>query len=418
MITLDDLVVPGMSAPVQKAEGTPETSPVEEGSPLAKVLYQVVRGTPVTVVKSPPGAGKSTLVADLVRELAGSAATFASMDLRILVCAPSRAACIEIAKRMSDKTAPGTIRLSGSAFQDNGKGSVSVPDDLVRGDQYDQRVTVRTVASAMLAGQHYDVAIFDEAYQTTYAQVVAAADNADQIVLVGDPGQIGPVNALDVSPWGRMEFGPHSRAPEGFEGRRDAAVVTLPASFRLGQQTVDAISPLYDFPFISRRPDASLIGHAELESVVLPPTGHVADPQMVNAVVGRVQSIVSASVVSPSGLHQMSPEDVAVVVSRNEQRSIIAATLRSVGLPDVTVGTADSLQGGQWMAVVAVDPFLGTQTGSKHALSTGRLCVMTSRHVAHLTWVCSADWRDVIDASALDDVSREQHVRVREALTA
>ena len=78
---------------------------------------------------------------------------------------------------------------------------------------------------------------------------------------------------------------------------------------------------------------------------------------------------------------------MAVVVSHNAQASVVHALLRGRDIVGVTSRTADSLQGGQWAAVVALDPLTGTDGLPAHAASAGRLCVMASGHYAHLTWV-------------------------------
>src|SRR5690606_23120524 len=80
--------------------------------------------------------------------------------------------------------------------------------------------------------------------------------------------------------------------------------------------------------------------------------------------------------------------------------------------------TADRLQGGQWAAVVSLDPFFGSPVGSSHSASLGRLCVMVSRHIAHLTWVTSSDWREVIESTHMDEDDAAAHVAVREAMAA
>lgn len=78
--------------------------------------------------------------------------------------------------------------------------------------------------------------------------------------------------------------------------------------------------------------------------------------------------------------------DVAVIVSRNSQVAIVSGLLRQAGVEDVTVGTADKLQGGEWPLVVALDAAAGAPADD-HSLSTGRLAVMISRHTTHLSWV-------------------------------
>ncbi len=78
---------------------------------------------------------------------------------------------------------------------------------------------------------------------------------------------------------------------------------------------------------------------------------------------------------------------------------MLTGMLEDAGLADVVVGTADRLQGGQWAAVVAADPLIGSNAGSPHTMALGRLAVMLSRHTTHLSWVTRTDWRDALSAS-------------------
>ena len=82
----------------------------------------------------------------------------------------------------------------------------------------------------------------------------------------------------------------------------------------------------------------------------------------------------------------------------------------------ITVGTADSLQGGQWAAVVALDPLTGTDGLPAHAASAGRLCVMASRHYAHLTWVDDGALRERRDSAQDVRDSTDRSLLVRLAL--
>ena len=88
------------------------------------------------------------------------------------------------------------------------------------------------------------------------------------------------------------------------------------------------------------------------------------------------------------------------------------ARLRALGLGDVTVGTADQLQGGQWPAVVVIDP-LAASSISDHHLSLGRLCVMLTRHVGHCSFVTTPAWRTaLVDA----DGDLRHHERIRRTI--
>ena len=115
---------------------------------------------------------------------------------------------------------------------------------------------------------------------------------------------------------------------------------------------------------------------------------------MLATVADRAHALLGATLTTDTGSRPLEPADVAVVVSHNAQASVVHALLRGRDVDGVTVGTADSLQGGQWAAVVALDPLTGTDGLPAHAASPGRLCVMASRHYAHLTWVHDGAWRE------------------------
>jgi hypothetical protein len=111
-------------------------------------------------------------------------------------------------------------------------------------------------------------------------------------------------------------------------------------------------------------------------------------------------------------------KDVAVVVSHNAQENTIQSILESFKIAGITVGTADKLQGGQWHAVVALDPLVGYTSAGTHQLAPGRLCVMASRHMTHLTWVHQEGWEDALTDPDIDQTEAMLGIRVRRALTA
>ena len=108
---------------------------------------------------------------------------------------------------------------------------------------------------------------------------------------------------------------------------------------------------------------------------------------------------------------------MSVVVSHNVQSSSVKALLDAPGLGQVTVGTADRLQGGQWHVTVAVDPLIGHSAAGSHQLSPGRLCVMASRHMTHLAWVHDGEWADRLAEVADSPADAAVGLQVRKALT-
>lgn len=95
------------------------------------------------------------------------------------------------------------------------------------------------------------------------------------------------------------------------------------------------------------------------------------------------------------------PADVAVVVSRVGQAAWLRAVLADVA--GVLVGTANGLQGVERPVVVAVHPLAGCRGGGEgFGLDSGRLCVMLSRHRAHLSVLVDAGSAAVLDRLAAE----------------
>jgi hypothetical protein len=430
-IDLDDigLTPQDVGAPVASsrpvAAQAPDPSALVPGSALAQALYQVWSGRSVTSIESPPGAGKSTLICQAVTQL------HSRSQMTIVVAAPTRRGAIELAGRLAQTLPPHAdgdhrvrvpMKLSPGERLPEGVGGAP------KGPNTRPAVVVRTIESCKTKPPITDVLVVDEAYQAVFAQVASAAEGATQVLLVGDPGQIGPVVQSDTSAWAAMTAGPHMRAPEVFAQDPDAFVLRLPSTFRLGQLTADAIAPLYDFPFTSVRPDRWLTtqdGHQvpEIRSVLIPAEGEF-DMGMLARVAAEATNFIGMTVteVTPDGpvSRVLDATDVAVVVARSGQESAVTAMLRRRG-PDtagITVGTADRLQGGQWHAVVALDPLAGSNQVDDFRTGPGRLCVLCSRAMSALVWAHDGRWEESLSAGVADPEAVEKGLAVRRALCA
>src|SRR5699024_10022560 len=130
--------------------------------------------------------------------------------------------------------------------------------------------------------------VVDEAYQSTYSSVVCALSSTevqtvfdddgeeveqkidtsiDQVVLIGDPEQIGPVVLDRDNPL--LSDGPFNvtdPAPNVFSMFPDTVRLSLPSSYRLGADTTSVVKKFYDFDFDSRRPDMSIDGLEEVNN--------------------------------------------------------------------------------------------------------------------------------------------------------
>lgn len=405
----------------QVSADEPRGRNLEAGSVLAKTLYSVWSGAPVTVVNSPPGAGKTTLVTEIVAHLKERT------DLKIIVESPTKRGAHDLAGRIAAELGLDAYGNPQVALNVN---QMEPPAGASKGGVADggrNVPVVRTVASCRMSPPVCDLIIIDEAYQVTFNDAAASADRATQILLVGDPGQIGPVITADVTAFRGRDTAPHMRAPEVFSRMEDAVVHELENTFRVGAATVKVIAPLYDFEFGSLRPDRHLLdsgGEAIPEIVSLEvPVATTFDSldtlvrvaQCAAGMVGR--ELVEFAADGSELKRVLDTSDVAVVVAHNAQSSGIEAILHAMHIDGVMVGTADKMQGGQWHAVVALDPCVGYVSAGSHQLSPGRLCVMASRHMTHLTWVHDGGWEASLSAPEADPAEAELGLLVRRSLT-
>lgn len=388
-------------------------STLVKGSALARVLYQVMSGKPIVVVPAPPGGGKSTLVAQLVSQL------HMREDFTIVVAVPTKNAGAELAKRIHEE-------LGGVFNDDSGhmesRVKWAITSDTLKPAELehtvrDTKISIRTVASCVSSPPQCDVMIIDEAWQCINADVAPASDKADQIIMVGDSGQIGPVITIDVSMF-KGDFAPHLQAPISFGKMEHAATVPINVTYRLGAETVNAIAPLYDFAFESLRPDRSLIHPTlgrltEIDTIEFGQTETPDDKVLLNDVINRAISFVGATVVEGDTKITLKDTDVAIVVAHNSQSAPLAAMAADKGYAGFLVGTADKLQGSQRHAVVSLDPLAGQTDATDHHVSSGRTCVMASRHMTHLTWMYPSTWRELLEASELEDAPLGIEVRER-----
>lgn len=392
---------------ITTARQVPSWQTLVPGSVLSQALYETVSGRRVTIIDSPPGSGKTTLLVNAALWLG------ANTDLTVTVAAPTRAAATSVAERLADVHEQASVVLALNGVDKASTSAIHTPGSgAFQGQAGD--IVVRTMASmAMSTSTICDLLIVDEAYQSTFASLTAAAKGSEQVLMVGDPGQIGPVTTADTSVFEDSLYPPHGRAPDVLRDHPSAMVAHLPTSFRLGQRTVDAIAPLYDFAFDSSRPDRRIVGHDEIESIQI----DRADPVDLYADVARLAAaFVGQEVITADGSRPLTPSDVCVVAGDNMAVNGIAGFLSTMGnYPGITVGTADRLQGGQWHAVIALDPLASASTISDHHLAPGRLCVMASRHMTHLTWVHGGDWQGLIETQEGVEDSATM-IRVRQNL--
>ena len=387
----------------------------------ARVLYAAWSGDPAVVVPSPPGAGKTRLVALLAVALAHRA------DLRVGIAAQTREQAVEIARRVGHLTGRGRLMWAAKDPKPDSGGTAVVSGAAVRFPAEGGGVLIGTTARWLFSDPRTvgcDLMIVDEAWQATYADLGALGAHAGQVVCVGDPGQIDPVVTGETSRWRTVAAGPHVPAPQALRAAHGDAVgvVTLRHTWRLGPVTTALIQPAFypDLPFTSRRPPEHL---AAPDGSPLPEIAHQpltvnagpGDPALVTACADRVRVLLDTTVSTAQGTRPVVAEDLAVVCAHVTQAAAVRATLADH--PGVLVGTANQLQGLERHAVVVMHPLAGYRDGTAgFSADTGRACVMLSRHRAHLSVVLDDRTRDVLAAADRAAPGVAGHLALTDAL--
>ncbi|XP_032914988.1 RNA helicase Mov10l1 isoform X2 [Catharus ustulatus] len=176
---------------------------VQQKLAVKRILSGECRPTPYLLF-GPPGTGKTVTVIEAILQI-----HFSLPDSRILVCAPSNTATDLICLRLhqSNLLKPGAMVRVNAAFR-----SAEQIDDMVKpyckdGDDIQKalwsRIVITTCNSAGLFYQtdtrlgHFTHVVLDEAGQASEPEslipigLISEADG--QIILVGDPKQLGPV---------------------------------------------------------------------------------------------------------------------------------------------------------------------------------------------------------------------------------
>lgn len=381
-------------APASSATATagPATWPGSEilNSPeTARVMYAAWSGDPAVLVPSPPGAGKTRLVALLAAALSERA------QMRVGIAAQTRQQAVEIARRVGTLTDRAKLVWKANTPPPDSGNTPAVSGGKVRFPANGGGVLIGTTAGWLYRDPKAlacDVLLVDEAWQATYADLGALGAFAGQVVAVGDPGQISPVVTGETRRWQTRDTGPHLPAPEALMAAHGDAVATIPLrhTWRLGPETTALIQPAFypALPFTSKRPPE----HIALDGTTLTEITHRTvtataghgDPTLTRACADRTRTLLrDGELTDHSGTRPLVDTDLAVVCPHVSQAAAVRAQLAD--RPDVLVGTANQLQGLERAAVVALHPFAGYRDASAFTADTGRACVMLTRHRSHLT---------------------------------
>ncbi|MFE9476399.1 AAA domain-containing protein [Streptomyces griseofuscus] len=382
------------------------------------------------VVDSPPGAGKSTLVARAADTLAQSSAP-------CLVIAQTNSQVDHLVRRFT-RHHPHlrTARLTATEH--------TVPHDLQAhpGVRIGTRIEALEKTADVIVGtamkwatvtdRRWSWAIIDEAYQMRSDMLLWNASLFDRALFVGDPGQLDPFSAVATDRFQGMSHDPmNSAVAVVLANNRDLPVHSLPVSWRLPPSAVplisDAFYPFTPFHAGSREADRTLtfsirgmrtptdevIEHAartgwalfELPARITGPH----DVEAFQAVLGIAERLLVRQAVTtceeiPEG-HVLLPGDIAIGTAHRSQAHDIRALMarQYPQLHGITVDTANRLQGCEFRVTIVLHPLSGRGDASVFHLEAGRLCVLTSRHRHACIVVARAGIAELLDAHSSND---------------
>ncbi|WP_371556426.1 AAA family ATPase [Streptomyces longwoodensis] len=401
---------------------------VDPGTAAARATAAILRDTlhgdaRGVVVDSPPGAGKSTLVVRTALELAEAGRS-------LMVVAQTNAQVDDLVLRLAEKSPELPVgRLHSSDADPYDKALDDLPHvrkSAKAGDLAGLPVVISTAAkwAHVKVDEPWRHAIVDEAYQMRSDGLLAVAGLFERALFVGDPGQLDPFAIVGSEQWAGLSYDPSSSAVTTLLAHNpDLPQHRLPVSWRLPASAARLVSDAF-YPYTRFRsgtghgdrrlsfavpsdgsgPDRVIDEAAESGWGLLElPARHTprTDPEAVRAVAAVVRRLLDRGGASTS---ERSPEPapltadrVAVGTAHRDQAAAVRAALAELGVRDVTVDTANRLQGMEFDVTVVLHPLSGRPDATAFHLETGRLCVLASRHRHACIVVCRAGVGDLLD---------------------
>ncbi|MFF0778570.1 MULTISPECIES: AAA family ATPase [unclassified Streptomyces] len=387
---------------------------------LHDTLHGAERGV---VVDSPPGAGKSTLVVRAALELAAAGRP-------LMVVAQTNAQVDDLVLRLAEKDPDLPVgRLHSSDADPYDKALDDLPRVRTSAKAADLNglpVVVSTAAkwAHVKVDEPWRHAIVDEAYQMRSDSLLAVAGLFERALFVGDPGQLDPFSIVGGEQWAGLSYDPSASAVTTLLAHNPQLPQhRLPVSWRLPASA----APLVSAAFYPYTPFRSGTGHGDRRlTFAVPsdgsgpdrvideaaasgwgllelPARHTprTDPEAVRAVAAVVRRLLDRG---GAAVSERSPDAtpltagrVAVGTAHRDQAAAVRAALADLGVPDVTVDTANRLQGREYDVTVVLHPLSGRPDATAFHLETGRLCVLASRHRHACVVVCRAGVGDLLD---------------------
>ncbi|HLL35171.1 MAG TPA: AAA family ATPase [Streptomyces sp.] len=435
-MTAEAATDPGMPSDPEAAtgRGVPSAAEAAGGTPfdpagaatratdaiLRDTLHGPDRGV---VVDSPPGAGKSTLVVRAALELADAGRP-------LMVVAQTNAQVDDLVLRLAEKNPELPVgRLHSSDADPYDKALDELPQVRTSAKAADL-AGLPVVLSTAAKWAHVKVdepwrhAIVDEAYQMRSDALLAVAGLFERALFVGDPGQLDPFAIVGSEQWAGLSYDPSASAVTTLLAHNPGLPQhRLPVSWRLPASAAPLVSDAF-YPYTPFRsgtghgdrrlafavpsdgsgPDRVIDEAAESGWGLLElPARHTprTDPEAVRAVATVVRRLLDRGGAATSerspGPVPLTADRIAVGTAHRDQAAAVRAALAELGVRDVTVDTANRLQGREYDVTVVLHPLSGRPDATAFHLETGRLCVLASRHRHACVVVCRAGVGELLD---------------------
>ncbi|MEU0752849.1 AAA domain-containing protein [Streptomyces albogriseolus] len=410
-----------MTAPVEETAFDPGSAAARATDAiLHDTLHGAARGV---VVDSPPGAGKSTLVVRAALELAEAGRP-------LMVVAQTNAQVDDLVLRLAEKNPDLPVGRLHSSDTDPYDKALDALDQVRTSAKAADLAGLPVVLSTAAKWAHvknvepWQHAIVDEAYQMRSDALLAVAGLFERALFVGDPGQLDPFSLVGAEQWAGLSYDPSGSAVTTLLAHNpDLPQHRLPVSWRLPASAAPLVSDAF-YPFTPFRsgtddgdraltlavpsdgsgPDRVIDEAAETGWGLLElPARHTprTDPEAVGAVAQVVRRLLDRG---GAAVSERSPEPtpltadrVAVGTAHRDQAAAVRAALADLGVSDVTVDTANRLQGREYDVTVVLHPLSGRPDATAFHLETGRLCVLASRHRHACIVVCREGVTDLLD---------------------
>ncbi|KUN01369.1 helicase [Streptomyces yokosukanensis] len=389
------------------------------------ILHDTLHGTERgVVVDSPPGAGKSTLVVRAALELADAGRP-------LMIVAQTNAQVDDLVLRLAEKNPDLPVgRLHSSDTDAYDKALDDLPQVRTSARAADLGglpVVLSTAAkwAHVKVDEPWPHAIVDEAYQMRSDSLLAVAGLFERGLFVGDPGQLDPFAIVGSEQWAGLSYDPSASAVTTLLAHNPALPQhRLPVSWRLPASAAPLVSRAF-YPYTPFRsgtghgdrrlafavpsdgsgPDRVIDEAAESGWGLLElPARHTprTDPEAVRAVAAVVRRLLdrggaATSERAPGTPLPLTADRIAVGTAHRDQAAAVRAALAELGVADVTVDTANRLQGREYDVTVVLHPLSGRPDATAFHLETGRLCVLASRHRHACIVVCRAGVGDLLD---------------------